>query len=153
MKITSQRSLLWLGNFTIVGCIFFVLFLMSQNSRRKVDDRQRERTARLEAALGDVRPEVRERVKPGDGQRLPFVLDPNMHWAGYIPPVKPKPVDTEPEKEKAPELGTLIEPVIIAAFDQGVRGPALGIAEGSTHIKIKSRSNRRRDFPMRQHTD
>ena len=117
MKINSQRSLLWLGNFAVVAGVFFLLYHMWQNSPRKINTRQRQWYKSVQKDLRNAKiPDVK-RAASDNGPVLGYVLDNRKwHWAGYVEPPKPKPdepVVTGPEK--APDLSTLLEVMLVAA--------------------------------------
>ncbi|MCA9319231.1 MAG: hypothetical protein KDB53_00785, partial [Planctomycetes bacterium] len=116
MKITTQRSIIWLANFALVGGLLVFVWLMSQNSPSR-------RSQRMKSVIDDLDTRLRAEHGPpprtgtqAGGAMVKTIFDPNFHYAGYVPPPEPVPVAVTPAGvEKAPPLDTLISVSLISA--------------------------------------
>ena len=139
MKITTQRSSLWLLNFALLFCLLGFVFLMYKFSPAQRAKERRSQVEKLETKLSNEKPKPPMVIDPnGSGPRVAAVFNPKLHYAGYVaPPVKKKiKVPTGPQK--APALDSLIEVNMVIAPNRAEKGGPSPESAGAS-IRIKSK--------------
>ncbi len=117
MKITTQRQILWIVNFSLVLGLLGFVFLMQRNGSKARNRRLIKYVERVEAALSKVKLKkvVGETTKK---TKLRTFLSKDFHFEGYIPPVVRTPTDRGTRKPQAPALDSLIEVgMVLASWD------------------------------------
>ena len=142
MKITTQRTVLWLVNFSLlIGLLGFV-FLMAQRSGKQ---RTKERDKYVKQVDEAVKTVKLKRVNSSAGEsdqawaRFRTFLDKKAFvFEGYIPPKPPVDKGSGPrQKAKAPDLSSLIEVHMILA-PQGIGAGNDVNSRGGAFVKITS---------------
>lgn len=140
MKITTQRSLIWMGNLLLALVMMGIIVLMVVQKRQKFALQLQERMKPLEDRLKKVVPPSSGTAGgANDGEVIATVLA--NSFAGYIPPVKPQvQTPTSQMTEQAPDLNGLIEVAfVIAGGAEWGSGPNGDVTAGAM-VRVKSKA-------------
>lgn len=140
MKITTQRSLIWLGNLLLALVMMGIIVLMVVQKRQKFALQLQERMKPLEERLKKVLPPTSGASGgPNEGEVIATVLA--NSFAGYIPPVKPPDAPKGPSlEEKAPDLNGLIEVAFVIAGGAEWTGGPNGDVTAGAMVRVKSKA-------------
>jgi hypothetical protein len=142
MKITTQRTLIWVLNFALVGVILVVLGLRIQNQPVRQSPERKKQLKTLDAEVTKALQKHRNKAAGDETlgrERLTSVAA--NTFSGHIEQIKP--VATAQKTEDAgaaPDLATLIEVMVTLAPQHTSGGPHVE-ETASAMIKIKSKAD------------
>ncbi|MEE9392426.1 MAG: PDZ domain-containing protein [Planctomycetota bacterium] len=153
MKITTQRTLLWLGNFMVAASLILLVVLFAKSASRKAIAKSRRATlVEVNEGLDAIESLGDQDGGPGKtGARLKVVKKADFYYMGYV---APEIVDTTKGKPKppakAPALDTLISLTYLVAPIRDNSGPFEIIDLGKAAVKIKNIAGNVHTFPYQE---
>ena len=140
MKITTQRTFIWVANFALVGCMFTILAVMTKQTSRPTRNLQTKNVNDLAGAVKKILTSTRA-AAASDGETVSEDIANILRNAfeGYIPPPPP---DSRPRESldpaAAPPLESLVDIVFVMAPEPGAKGGGRDDSVGVL-LKVKSK--------------
>lgn len=142
MKITTQRMLLWLGNFVLAAGLIGLVIVFDKTASPKA------RNKMVKTTLKDFKDSLRgvkaqrgsSATAEATGSKIDAVFDKDFHYMGYVAPPPPvDPVKPVTRAARAPDLSGLVEVIFLIAPDRAsmASGPSFIDDTGKAVIKLK----------------
>lgn len=147
MKITTQRTALWMANLAVFAAMFGLILIIWKNDSRARWAVEEQADRNMKDQLAKVKAPKRS-ASEGRKDVLDVVIKGN--FSGYIPPkkVEVKPRNTGPEV--APDLSTLLTVLMVVAPQYDSKGSLTNVERHGAMVNIKGVSQERGIFRYRE---
>lgn len=147
MKITTQRTTLWIANLAVFAAMFGLILVIWKNDKNARAQVARDATDDLRSQLKKVKP-----VRRSGDQGRKDVLDVVMKggFSGYIPPKKVDPIIKKTGPAVAPELSSLLKVTMVLAPERDSKGNLTNQESHGALVSLTSLASQRGTFQYRE---